>query len=242
MLPFWKSVDHFYIITYEESSRIDNLKKELIHWNIPPEKITWNIPKKLHCDNCLIASITKNHIEVYQLAKERCHKNIIVFEDDITVYNSEKTIPIISEKTEYFIKNYPNYDILYYGYFPFFIQKTFNDDGFIKMYGVLQHAYLINEKFYSKFLNFDSALICDAMFGPTRSGIDAITFHLQTKYHNSYGVYPQLIYQDNFFKKRNSAFIEKKYCDITTDFCYNFDIIIIFLIIYFIVKNIGKRI
>jgi len=77
----WESVDHFYVTTYEGSPRIEKLKKELLNWNIPLEKITWNIPKKLHCNNCVIESATKNHIEVYQLAKDRNHKNIIVLED-----------------------------------------------------------------------------------------------------------------------------------------------------------------
>jgi GR25 family glycosyltransferase involved in LPS biosynthesis len=239
MSSLWNLVDHFYITTYEGSSRIESLREKLIDWKIPPEKITWNIPKKLHCDNCCLASATKNHIEVYTLAKERGHKNIIVLEDDIIVYDHAVTIPIMSEKTEYFIKNYPDYDILYYGYFPFFIEKTLDDD-IVKMYGLLQHAYLINEKFYSKFITLDSALLCDIIFTPMRTPIDGATLNLQVKYQKSYGVYPQLVYQDNspFLKKGNTnAKVSKIVCDAATEFCYNFDIILIFLIIYISIKN-----
>ena len=78
-----------------------------------------------------------------------------------------------------------------------------------------------------------------------RTPIDGATLNLQIKYQNSYAVYPQLVYQDNspFLKKGNTnAKLSKIVCDLSTEICYNGDIIIIFLIIYFVVKNIGKRI
>jgi hypothetical protein len=242
-VPLWNSVDQFYITTYEGSPRIEKLNIELKKWNIPDSKITWNIPKKLHCDNCTIASATKNHIEVYAHAKENGYANIFVLEDDIIVYDHAKTIPIINEKTEYFIKNYPNYDILYYGYIPYYIEKILDPD-FVKMYGLLQHAYLINEKFYSKFLNIvDTALLCDLVFIPWRAPIDVAVWSLQVKYQNSYGVYPQLIYQDNspIFKKGNnySTFM-KVSTDILTDCVYNADIITTFLPILILILIIGK--
>jgi len=243
-MVLWNSVDHFYITTYEGSPRIENLKNEILQWNIPPEKITWNIPKKIHYDNCVLASASKNHCEVYELAKQKGHKNIIVLEDDVVVYNHIVNIPLISEKTEYFIKNYPKYDIPYYGYFPFWIPDNFSDNGIIKMYGVLQHAYLINERFYSKF-NFDAAILCDISFSLYRVPIDWATLNLQIKRKESYALYPQLIYQDNcpFLKKGNkNAQISKIVCDFVTDILYNKDSIITFMIIYIIIKNIGNRI
>ena len=239
----WNSVDHFYITTYEGSPRIEKLKNELIYWNIPPEKLTWNIPKKLHCNNCLIASASKNHIEVFQLAKEKGHKNIIILEDDIIIYNHDITIPLINEKTEYFIKNYPNYDILYYGYVPFRMEKICDDNGIIKMNGIVQHAYLINEKFYSKFLEIDTDLMCDLVFSLWKAPLDVAIFNLQMKYQNSYGVYPQLIYQDNcplLKKGNNNAKLYKVTTDIFTEFQYNLDIITTFLFILICLILIGK--
>jgi len=239
----WESVDHFYVTTYEGSPRIEKLKKELLNWNIPLEKITWNIPKKLHCNNCVIESATKNHIEVYQLAKDRNHKNIIVLEDDIIVYDHSKNIPLINEKTEHFIKNYRDYDILYYGYIPFNMTDIYDRHGIVKMNGLVQHAYLINEKFYSKFINIDTSLMCDMAFLLWKAPIDVPTFNLQMKYQNSYGVYPQLVYQDNcplFKKGNNNALFYKVTTDIVTCFQYNRETIFTILIIIILIRLIGK--
>ena len=122
----WELVDHFYITTYQGSPRIPNCKKQLEYWKIPPEKLTWNIPPKLEIANCPIASASKNHIDCYRDAKAKGFKNIIVLEDDIIVYDPDTTIPEINWKTNYFIKNFKNYDILYYGYCPCTIDCKFN--------------------------------------------------------------------------------------------------------------------
>lgn len=111
----WELVDHFYITTYEGSPRIESCKKELSYWNIPSEKITWNIPIKLEIDNCPMTSASKNHCDAYRHASLNNYSNIIVLEDDFIVYDHSETISEIHYKTNYFIKNYSNYDILYYG-------------------------------------------------------------------------------------------------------------------------------
>jgi hypothetical protein len=239
----WDLVDHFYVTTYQGSPRIPKCKQELEHWNIPPEKITWNIPPKLEIANCAFASASKNHIDCYRDAKSKGYKNIVIFEDDIIVYDHSK-IPEIDYKTNYFIKNFKNYDILYYGYFPLKIDSQFNEAGIIKVDALLLHAYLINEKFYSLFFDFNIPLMVDLGFPYMKTPIDFWIFNMvsNNKKYESYGFYPQLVYQDNMpaiFKKGNTQKQVLKFCcDTVTNINYNKDIIIkvviIFIVLFFV--------
>jgi hypothetical protein len=244
----WELVDHFYITTYEGSPRIESCKKEISHWNIPPEKLTWNIPKKLEIDNCPMSSASKNHCDAYRDAYKNGYKNIIVLEDDFLVYDHSDTIPEINNKTNYFIENYPDYDLLYYGYFPWKIDSNFNDNGIIKMYGLLQHAYLISDRFYSLFIDLDPIKSVNMCCPLMKMSIDFWAFNLQVnKRFSSYGVYPQLVYQDNIplpiFKKGNTRKeLFKLICDYTTELTYNKDVVSVCVIIFIIVLLIGKKI
>ena len=244
----WENVDHFYVLTYDGSPRIANCKKELSHWNIPEYKLTWNIPKKLEVDNCPMTSASKNHCDAYRDAYKKGYKNIIVFEDDFIVYNHSDTIPEIEYKTKYFLEKYLNYDILYYGYFPWKIDSKYNDNGIIKMYGLLQHAYLINERFYSEFIKLDPITSVNMCCPLMKMSIDFWAFNLQiNKRSECYGVYPQLVYQDNMplpiFKKGNThKELFKVICDYSTDICYNKDVYVQFVMIFVIIIILGKSI
>lgn len=244
----WDLVDHFYIITYEGSPRIESCKNELSFWNIPDNKITWNIPKKLEIDNCPLTSASKNHCDAYRDALKNDYKNIIVLEDDFIVYNHSVVIPEIEYKTDYFIKNYNNYHILYYGYFPWKIDSNYNDNGIIKMCGLLQHAYLINERFYSQFIDLDPITSVNICCPIMKMSIDFWTFNLQTnRYNESYGCYPQLVYQDNmplpiFNKSTKFKRLFKMMCDYSSSMCYNKDIIKINIIVFIIIILIGRYI
>ena len=129
----WDIVDQFYITTYQGSPRIEGCQKEILHWNIPPEKLTWNIRPKMEIPECTMSSAIKNHISAYQHAKDNNYKNIFILEDDFIVYDHSTTIPEIQFKTNYFLKNYPDYDIIYHGYIPLNINQEYNDCGIIKM-------------------------------------------------------------------------------------------------------------
>lgn len=99
------------------------------------------------------------------------------------------------------------------------------------MYGLLQHAYLINKRFYSLFLDIDPIKMVNTCCPCMRMSIDFWVFNLQiNKRLESYGVYPQLIYQDNIplpiFKKGNThKKLLKLVCDYSTELCYNKDIL-----------------
>jgi hypothetical protein len=228
----WDLVDQIYVTTYEGCPRIERCRKEIDHWKIPPEKLTWNIRPKMEIPDCNISSAVTNHISTYRDAKEKGYANIIILEDDIIVYNPENDIPEIEYKTNYFLKNYSQeYDIFYYGYFPWAIDPYYNDNGIIKMEGVFLHSYLINERFYSVFLNLDVQQCVNMCFPICRSPHDLWVFSLQhNQRHKSYALYPQLVYQDNcpiilFFKKDNTRKkLFKCICDTYTNINYNWDI------------------
>jgi hypothetical protein len=242
----WELVDHFYIITYENSPKMENAKKQLKYWNIPPEKITWNIPPRLEVNNCPFASASKNHIDAYRHAKKNGYRNIIIFEDDFTIDKAESVLEI-NYKTNYTIQNLPNYDILYYGYYPFNIDPKFNEAGIIKIRAIMIHAYLISEKFYSLFLDLDVALAVDMNFPCHQTALDVWMLSLisNNKKYESYGIYPQLVYQDNFplFKKGNKDLKLFKFCcDKQASILYNKDIINQIVFVFIIIIILGKNI
>jgi hypothetical protein len=243
----WELVDQIYIITYSGSPRIKDFKKEIAHWKIQPEKLTWNIRPKMEIPSCVMSSAIKNHIEAYRDAKSKGYINIIVLEDDIIVYDHLKTIPEISFKTNYFIEKYPNYNVLYYGYIPIKIDQDFADSFFLKMYGLLLHAYLIHERFYSLFLNLDieQSVHMGAPFIKEAHDVWFFNLLLNQK-RESYGVYPQLVYQNNMplpclFKKDNTCKETfKKVCDISTEICYNGNLYYRIFLLFILIIIMGK--
>ena len=117
------------------------------------------------------------------------------------------------------------------------------------MCGLLLHAYLINERFYSMFFDLNPEkcvyMCCPFMKQPH----DVWAFNLQyNKRRLSYGAYPQLVFQNNvpiatFFKKDNTRKIFfKNTCNVMTELCYNWNIYKKILILFIIIIIIGKKI
>ena len=123
------------------------------------------------------------------------------------------------------------------------LDNFYLDNGILKMYGVLQHAYLINERFYSKFIDINVPVFSDLCFTPFRMPIDWWALNLQIKYQESYGLYPQLVYQNNapFLKKGNDySSISKFTCDSVTNTMFHKDKILLLIIIGIITYKLGK--
>ena len=243
----WELVDQIYITTYDGSPRIEECAREISYWEIPPGKLTWNIRPKMEVPSCVTSSAVKNHFEAFKDAKKKGYSNIIVLEDDFIMYNHSESISELDFKTNYFLRNYPDYDILYYGYIPFQIDPDYNDFGIIKMYGILLHAYLINERFYSMFIDLDSEFCVNSCCSFMKLAHDFTFFNvLYNQKRASYGVYPQLVYQNNFplaalFKKDNTRKeLFKNVVHITTEICYNGHLYKQIILIFIVIIILGK--
>jgi hypothetical protein len=243
----WELVDQIYITTYQGSPRIEECSKEISYWNIPPKKLTWNIRPKMEIPNCATSSAVKNHFEAFKHAKKNGYSNIIVLEDDFIMYDHSNSIQELEFKTTHFLQNYPDYDVLYYGYLPFQIDPDYNDYGIIKMYGILLHAYLINERFYSMFLELDSEFCVSSCCPFAKLAHDFTFFNvLYNQKRGSYGVYPQLVYQNNFpltaiFKKDNTRKeLFKNVVNVTTEMYYNGNLYKQIILIFIVIIILGK--
>ena len=96
-----------------------------------------------------------------------------------------------------------NYDILYLGNLPFKIESS-SDNGIVKNNGIFFHAYLINKRLYSKYLNINipeyvnkehNDKLMYKIWG--RFGIDFYVYYDVKKSKESYSLYPMLLFQDN---------------------------------------------
>ena len=103
-----------------------------------------------------IAGCTKSHYEVVKLAKKNNYKNILIFEDDVSLINSD--FFSILEKTHIQLKKHNlTYDLLYLGgnLNPDNKINYLIDDNLAKLtYCKTTHSYALNSTVYDKFLNF----------------------------------------------------------------------------------------
>lgn len=236
----WKSVDQFYVLSVKDSPRVHSISKQLDYFKIPKEKLTWNIVPRLNYNNEALSSQVENHILAYRDAKNKGYKNIIVFEDDVLIWGNkneiEEQIFIMNEKTEYFLKNYKEYDILYFGLFPYYIDINSYDNGIVKTYGQLMHCYLINETLFSMFTDINIKLnrLIGAPHNNQISHLDYWIYCLSTFRKKSYSLYPMIVFQDNvphFKNFKYGKYILKTVCQIYEFLLFNKYELIIFLII-----------
>jgi len=146
-----------------------------------------------------IAGCTKSHYEIVKLAKQNNYKNILIFEDDITILDNFLEILQKSIKQ---LEKY-EYDLLYLGG-NILNDNTVNyktDENLIKLgYCKTTHAYIINESVYDKIINvYENLDWSNPRYWNSgnkhRMNIDIWLINNIQINQRSYGVYPCLVEQ-----------------------------------------------
>ena len=239
----WDHIDQFYILTVKDSPRIKCMEEKIKELFIPENKLTWNVVPRLNCNNCLLCSACENHVLAYKDAYSKGYNNIIIFEDDIMI-NGE--INNLEKQVDYFLKKYLSYDILYFGNIPYNIINTFNDSGIIKSKGIFCHAYLINKRLFSKFIDINIPYYVFYKYAeknnfltltlPAFKGFGT-DFWLYFESKESYCIYPMCIIQDNFLNKVNNKTLLKCCYSLIETYQYNKKIIIYTLVSILLLGN-----
>jgi len=238
----WDLVDHFYIITVKDSPRISDVKVQTDYFKIPEEKLTWNIIPRLNYKGDLYGSQVENHIIAYRDALSKGYNNILIFEDDIHIFGSPEEIKnkinTIHEKVDYFLKNYKDYDILFLGSLPWYLDSSNNDNGIVKCHGTSIQCYLINQALFSMFIDINIELKIITCVPYFKVMLDYWIYCLSTHRNKSYAIYPMLVFQNNLpFVKNMPAGKEvfKLMSQSLEFFSYRKEIIMVIIIVLIII-------
>jgi hypothetical protein len=239
----WELVDQFYVLCVKDSPRIDEVKIQVDYFNIPKDKLTWNIVPRLNYKGDKYGSQVENHILAYKDAYSKGYQNIIVFEDDIYIFGNENTINekinTINDKVFYFIKNYKEYDMLYFGSIPFYIDSFSDDNGIVKCHSTSIQAYLISKDFYSIFLNIDIENKILTCMPYMKVMLDYWIYCISTHRDKSYCLKEMIVLQNNFPgipNWRHGKYLFKIICELLIFIHYNkYYIILVFSLLILLV-------
>lgn len=140
------NIEHIFYINLEKRlDRKEHIEKQLSEYELPFERFN-AIPENLG-----ILGTTKSHREVYKLAKERCYKNVLIFEDDFTFLVSKKELE--EELAKFFDSNI-DYDVCMLAYNVMNHEEVKGLD-FIRRIIFSQSAsgYIVNERYYDTLIS-----------------------------------------------------------------------------------------
>jgi GR25 family glycosyltransferase involved in LPS biosynthesis len=183
--------NHFYINLDRRTDRRDNCIKELLKWDIIPNRFS-AIHNKVGIIGCGMS-----HLKCLQIAKEKRYPYVAIFEDDIVIPKPRQVENIVNR----IIKSGVEWDVILLAGNNFKPNKVEKEDYYMVNKCFTTTAYIVREPFYDKMIeNLKEGLIFLMETGDRQFSLDSWWCHLQRENRflliNPLSIYQRADYSD----------------------------------------------